>query len=308
MNPPQRRVENAASPIQSQDLEHSPDARVPPAVTAARTEKAQRRYERIAEAAYRRAERRGFAFGGEVDDWLAAEREYDAATLLTGGLDNIKAFLLDIDGTLVDSNDFHVRAWQQAFDENGCPIEYETIRKQIGKGADMLIPALLPDSGDRLRKSISKRHDELFHSLYLPQVEPFPQATDLIFELHKRGSKVLLASSAKARELEHYISLLKVKDFLVNTTSADDVESSKPAADIFASALEKVRPIPANDTLAVGDTPYDVLAARKCGIRTIAVRSGGFPDSELAAAGPMGIYDSVGALLSALITVTACAP
>jgi HAD superfamily hydrolase (TIGR01509 family) len=222
-------------------------------------------------------------------------------TFQSGELDDIRVFFLDIDGTLVDSNDFHVRAWQQAFDENGCAIEYEMIRKQLGKGADMLIPALLPDSGDRLRKSISKRHDELFQSVYLPLVEPFPHAADLIFELHRRGSKVLLASSAKASELEHYISLLGVRGVLINTTSADDVENSKPAADIFANALEKVRPIRADETLAVGDTPYDVLAARKCGIRTIAVRSGGFPDSELAAAGPIGIYDSVGALLFALV-------
>lgn len=195
----------------------------------------------------------------------------------------------------------HAKAWQQAFDENGYPIEYDAIRQQIGKGADMLIPALLPDSPERLRKSMAKRHDELFRTLYLPQVHAFPHATDLILELHSSGAKVILASSAKASELEHYVCLLGVEGVLAATTSADDVEKSKPAADIFATALNKVAPIRSTEVLVVGDTPYDDLAAGKCDIRTIALRSGGFSDFDLAAAGAIGIYDSVGDYLSALL-------
>jgi phosphoglycolate phosphatase-like HAD superfamily hydrolase len=214
----------------------------------------------------------------------------------------LKAVFFDIDGTLVDSNEFHVTAWEKAFRDCEHPVPVAAIRGQIGKGADMLIPALLPESDDTTRASIAQRHDEIFKSRYLEQVQAFPGATELIATMYRDGIKVLLASSAKADEVEHYVKLLRAKQFLTATTSSDDVHQSKPAADIFASALKKVAPIDAQEAIAVGDTPYDVTSAGKCRIRTVAVLSGGFPEAELQRAGAIAIYDTIADLLVNLET------
>jgi HAD superfamily hydrolase (TIGR01509 family) len=212
----------------------------------------------------------------------------------------IDAVLLDIDGTLVDSNEFHVMAWQQAFRDAHEPIAADLIRKQIGKGADMLIPALAPDTSPSERAAIAKRHGEIFKTQFLPQVKAFPGAHELIAALHGSGREVVLASSSDQAEVDHYVQLLRVAELLRATTSADDVEKSKPAPDIFATALQKTSAKAAANTMAIGDTPYDVSAAAKCGIRTIALRSGGFTDEELLSAHPAGIYEDVAELLDCL--------
>ncbi len=204
-----------------------------------------------------------------------------------------KAIFFDIDGTLVDSNEFHVMAWQEAFHDHGRQIELEKIRVQIGKGADQLIPSLLPDLDDKTRKAIALRHGEAFQTRYLKQVKPFPRATDLIEMLHAKGKQVMLASSSEKIEVEHYVELLKVGHMLSGTVSKSDVANSKPARDIFAAALAQIFPMAASETLAVGDTPYDVESALRSGIQTIAVRSGGFSGETLAEAGARYIYASV---------------
>jgi membrane protein len=212
----------------------------------------------------------------------------------------IDAVLLDIDGTLVDSNEFHVIAWHRAFQEANTRVAPELIQKQIGKGADMLIPALAPDLPQTTREAIAKRHGEIFKTEFLPQVEAFPSAHDLIAVLHRSGREVVLASSADQAEVDHYVQLLDVKDLLRATTSADDVENSKPAGDIFASALQKTSSKAPDRAIAIGDTPYDAIAAAKCGIRTIAVRSGGFTDDELLAGRPIALYEDVSDLFDSL--------
>jgi HAD superfamily hydrolase (TIGR01509 family) len=227
--------------------------------------------------------------------------------LLPAGM-SIGAFLFDIDGTLVDSNGFHVSAWHEAFLAHGEEISPERIRKQIGKGADMLIPALLPNSAPALRKAIDATHGEIFQSRYLQQVKPFPRAADLIEALHGKEIKIVLASSAQERELEHYVQLLGIASLLSGSVTSQDVERSKPAADIFAAALKKIAPIPASATLAVGDTPYDVESAGRSGIQTIAVRSGSFPDAELEEPGALAIYENVAAILGDLERVLTLLP
>jgi HAD superfamily hydrolase (TIGR01509 family) len=212
----------------------------------------------------------------------------------------IDAVLLDIDGTLVDSNEFHVAAWQRAFQEAGISIAPELIRKQIGKGADMLIPALAPDLPERRREAIAKHHGEIFKNEFLPRVEPFSSAHDLIAALHSSGREVVLASSSDRAEVDHYVQLLGVEELLRATTSADEVNRSKPAADLFASALQKTSSKEPGNTIAIGDTPYDVIAAAKCGIRTIALRSGGFTDDELRSTHPLAIYEDVSDLFDCL--------
>jgi membrane protein len=210
----------------------------------------------------------------------------------------IRAVLFDIDGTLVDSNDFHVRAWQEAFASEGLEFDREAIHDQIGKGTDMFVPALLPDADEATQEKLGDAHGHAFKGHYLEQVKPFPGAHDLLARAHAAGQKVVLASSASGEELEHYLGLLDARDLVDETTSADDVESTKPAPDIFAAALKKVAPLGPGEVLVVGDTPYDVEAAGKCGIGAVALRSGKFSDEALLGAGAIALYDDAAALLA----------
>ncbi len=209
----------------------------------------------------------------------------------------IKAVLFDIDGTLVDSNDAHVLAWQEALDGIGAQFDLRTIHDQIGKGGDMLVPALMPDADPATIKQLGKRSGEIFRAKYQNGLTPFPGAGELLRTVAERGQKVVLATSASKQELEHHVALLDAADLLAATTSADDVEHTKPAPDVFATALGKVAPLTAQEVIAVGDSPYDCEAAAKCGIATVALRSGGFSDDVLQAAGAIALYDDAGALL-----------
>ncbi len=205
----------------------------------------------------------------------------------------LRAIFFDIDGTLVDSNEFHVMAWDEAFREHGLRTEPAVIRGQIGKGADQLIPWLFPDLDEKTQRAIADRHGELFGTRYLKQVKPFPNATDLVEMLHTKGKHVLLASSADKAEVDHYVQLLKVGTMLNGTVSKDDVARSKPAGDIFAAALALVFPTAASETLAIGDTPYDVESALRSDIKTVPGRACGFSGETLAEAGAPYIYASV---------------
>jgi membrane protein len=223
-----------------------------------------------------------------------------------GGEASVKAVFFDLDGTLVDSNELHVMAWGQAFHDFGHHISHELIRPQIGKGADMLIPALLPESTDEQRERIAQRHDEAFERSYLPQVRAFPGAMELVRCAHRAGAKTMLASSANSGDVDHYINLLGIREFLTGSTSADDVRHSKPAGDIFASALQKVAPTLAKETIVVGDTPYDAIAAGRCGIRCVALLSGGFSEAQLTEAGAVAVYASARELLEIPLERWAC--
>jgi HAD superfamily hydrolase (TIGR01509 family) len=201
----------------------------------------------------------------------------------------IEAILFDVDGTLVDSNDLHAAAWQEAFRHFGIALPFDRIRGQIGKGGDNLIPALLaPDVVERLQEEIEAFRSDLFRRDYLHRARPFPGATDLLRRLHEDGSKLVLATSAKQQELDFHIDRLHCGDLLTATTSQDDVEHSKPCPDIFEDAFGKVKPL-SGAAVVIGDTPYDIEAAAKIGLPAIAVRCGGFPEEELS--GAAAIYD-----------------
>jgi HAD superfamily hydrolase (TIGR01509 family) len=210
----------------------------------------------------------------------------------------IKAILFDIDGTLVDSNDMHVIAWEEAFAGIGATFDRQVIHGQIGKGTDMLVPTLLPELDADAVEALGDAHGDIFKAKFLERAQPFPQAHDLLARAHAAGQKVVLASSASAPELEHYLDLLEARDLVSETTSADDVANTKPAPDIFATALSKVAPLEPDEVLVVGDTPYDIEAAAKCGISAVGLRSGKFPDAVLLEAGAIAIYDDVAALLA----------
>jgi len=211
----------------------------------------------------------------------------------------IKAVLFDVDGTLIDSNDLHAAAWRETFLQFGVDIPLDVIHGQIGKGGDNLIPSLLPrELVERRQDEIESYRTQLFKRDYLPRVVPFPGVRALFERIYSEGTKIVLASSAKGEEVEFHLNLIGAADLVTGTTSADDAEHSKPDPDIFAAALKKVAPASAAEVLVVGDSPYDVEAACKLGLRTIGFRSGGFPDKALLEAGAAELYDGVGDLLA----------
>ena len=203
----------------------------------------------------------------------------------------IGAILFDVDGTLIDSNDLHAAAWQQAFRHFGIELGLETIREQVGKGGDNLIPALVPeDRAEQESEAIEEFRSDLFARDYLPRVQPFPGVRGLFEKLYAHGIKIVLATSAGREELGFHRSLIGCEDLLHAATSRDDVEHSKPCPDIFEAALAKVKPLKPSEVLIVGDTPWDMKAAAKAGMKAIAVRCGGFSDDSLKAAGAAAVY------------------
>lgn len=208
----------------------------------------------------------------------------------------IRAVLLDVDGTLVDSNDAHARAWVDAFAEFGRPIPFERIRPLIGKGGDKLMPevsGLAAESEDGRR--IDRRRSEIFRERYLPTLEPFPRATELLKRLRADGFNLVVATSAKKEELEPLLALFDGSWLVTGATSSDDAERSKPDPDIVAAALARARVEP-NEAIMLGDTPYDIEAAARLGVGTVALRSGGWDDVALDRA--LAIYTDARDLLT----------
>lgn len=210
-------------------------------------------------------------------------------------MSNFRAVLFDIDGTLVDSNEQHVISWALAFRNAGHPQEADAIRRQIGKGGDLLIPVFLPDASQPLANAISEQQGEIFADAYLGNVKPFPHAAEVIKHVHESGLKIVLASSAKQTEIDHYIELLGIEPWVAATTSIDDVDVSKPEPDIFSAALAKIGIAP-DQAVVVGDTIYDVEGAGRAGILTVAVSSGPFSADELQAAGAVKVFADVSEL------------
>jgi HAD superfamily hydrolase (TIGR01509 family) len=203
----------------------------------------------------------------------------------------IKGVLFDVDGTLIDSVDAHAKAWQVVLARHGFDIPFERVRHQIGKGGQKLLAALLPaDVVERHGKAIERERLELFKREYLPHVRAFPRVRDLFERIKADGRRIVLASSARREELEEYKRIAGIADLIDGETSSDDAERSKPDPDIFLAALEKLGDVPPEAAIAVGDSPYDAEAAGKAGVRTIGLLCGGFPESELHAAGCIAIF------------------
>lgn len=211
----------------------------------------------------------------------------------------VKAIIFDVDGTLVDSVDAHAKAWCEAFELFGHEIKFARMRHQIGKGADQLMPVFLSeDEMAKFGKKLEEKRGHIFKQKYLPTVHAFPKVRDLFERLIADGKRVVLASSAKADELSTYKRLAHIEDLVDDETAKDDAEKSKPHPDIFKAALKKLKGISATEALVVGDTPYDVIAARRAGLGAVAVLSGGFPQEELANAGCLEIYRDPADLLA----------
>lgn len=208
----------------------------------------------------------------------------------------IRAVIFDVDGTLVDSVDFHAEAWQRAFAKFGKKIPFDEVRSQIGKGGDQLLPVFWGKSElEQIEQALSAYRSALFKKEYLPRVAAFPKVRELFEHLLARGKRLALASSAQGDELQIYKEIARIDDLIQAETSKDDAEKSKPHPDIFEAALQRLGHPPAVECLVVGDTPYDIEAAAKAGLRTLAVRCGGFAEATLR--GAVAIYDGLGDLL-----------
>src|SRR5215217_1576521 len=182
------------------------------------------------------------------------------------------AILFDIDGTLLDSNALHAESWAEVFRRHGHSVPVEDVRRQIGKGADKLLPVFLShDEIERDGEKLKKERLHLFREKYLPRARVFPKVRELFERLAADGKKVALASSATGPELEEYKERLGIADLLDAHTSADDAEKSKPDPDIFLAALHRLGDPDRDRTVVVGDTPYDAEAGRKAGLRVVGV-------------------------------------
>ena len=207
--------------------------------------------------------------------------------------------IFDIDGTLVDSVDLHARAWVEAFRKFGREIEFERVRSQIGKGGDQLMPVFFSQEElDKFGEEMERYRGELYKRAYLPHVRAFPKVRELFERIRRDGRRVALASSAKEDELGVYKSLANISDLVEEETSKDDVARSKPHPDIFAAALARLGDVQPSEAIVVGDSPYDAEAAGKLNLKTVGVLCGGFPESDLRAAGCVAIFRDPADLLA----------
>lgn len=211
-------------------------------------------------------------------------------------MDGIKVVLLDIDGTLIDSNDAHAQAWVDTAAEFGYDVEFKHVRKLIGMGGDKVLPELtgLEEESEE-GKRILERRGEVFRSEYLPKLKPFEGTRDLLQRMKEDGYKLVVATSASEEDMEALLEKAGVADLIDRETTGDDAEESKPAPDIVEAALKKGRVEP-RSAVMIGDTPYDVGAAAGAGVTIIGFRSGGWGDRELG--GAIAIYDGPADLLS----------
>jgi HAD superfamily hydrolase (TIGR01549 family) len=200
------------------------------------------------------------------------------------------AAILDIDGTLVDSNYQHTLAWYRALRQHDQHIAIWRIHRHIGMGGDQLVTSLCGDEvEEKLGEDIRAAEKALYMAL-IDEVEPLHGARDLIVDLKRLGHDVVLASSAKPDEIEHYLDLLDARGLADAWTSAGDVEETKPAPDLVEAALERVGGGPA---VMVGDSTWDCRAAANAGVETIAVLTGGFSEQELLDAGAIAVFESI---------------
>ena len=207
-----------------------------------------------------------------------------------------KTLLFDVDGTLIDSNGAHAEAWTNALRQHGMHAELDQIRRMIGMGGDKILLAVAGVSEDSdAGRAITRRKKEIFGTL-LPGLQPTRGARRLLEYLRDQRIDRIVATSADDREMSALLQRAGVEDLFPSRASKDDAEASKPDPDIVQAALAKSRARPA-ETLLVGDTPYDIEAAARAGIGTIALRCGGYwTDSSLR--GAAAIFDDPHALLA----------
>lgn len=217
-----------------------------------------------------------------------------------------KAVLCDLDGTLLDSNHFHAEAWQRTFAEFGIPVSFDDAVKQIGKGGDYVIPYFVPpDKVKELEEPIKDFRKKLFHREYMDRIVPFSDARRLLERMRQEGLRIAVASSSDKGDLEAFLMLLKIHDLVEENTTSDDAEKSKPSPDIFQASLKQLG-IEPEEAMVLGDTPWDLEAAKKAGIPAVAVTCGGWTVEQLREAGAIKVYRDPADLLRNFETSPFC--
>ncbi len=208
--------------------------------------------------------------------------------------------ILDIDGTLVDTNYQHAIAWYRAFRAHQIVLPIWRIHRHIGMGGDQLVAALTDEEteerlGDDIRSAETERYGEL-----IGEVETMDRSRELIVELKDRGHTVILASSAKGGEVDHYLDLLDAREVADAWTTSEEVDATKPQPDLVNAALESAGGRDDREAVMIGDTPWDVRAAEAAEVSTLAVRTGGFGADELTESGALQVFESVAELCAQL--------
>ena len=203
------------------------------------------------------------------------------------------AAILDVDGTLVDTNYQHAIAWYRAFRQHGKVLPIWRIHRHIGMGGDQLVAALAGEDWDEEHGEDVRTAEKALYMALIEEVEPLEDARALIEDLKERGHSVVLASSAKEDEVEHYLDLLDARELADDWTTSADVEATKPEPDLVKAAVAKAG---GGDAVMVGDTTWDVEAAKRAGVETITVLTGGFSEAELRDAGAGWVFESIAAL------------
>lgn len=207
-----------------------------------------------------------------------------------------KVVLLDIDGTLIDSNDQHAQAWVDVGREFGIDVDYAHVRRLIGMGGDKVMPAVMGMEEDGPQgEKIKERRGEIFREQYLPKLKAFPHARELLLRLRDDGYTLAVATSASKDDMDGLLKQAGVRDLIEEKTSSSDAKESKPDPDIVQAALKAADARPEEATM-LGDTPYDVEASGRAGVRCVALRCGGWGDAELGDA--VAVYDDPSDLLA----------
>lgn len=204
--------------------------------------------------------------------------------------------LLDIDGTLLDSNDAHAKAWVEALEQVGHPASFEEVREWIGMGGDNLLEQLGLSDEEGPGKEAASLRKEIFAGL-LPALRPLPGARELLLRMKAAGLSRVVATSASSEELKGLLERAGIADLVQEATTADDAERSKPDPDIVQAALSRAR-VSADEALLLGDTPYDLQAATAAGVGFVALRSGGWDFAKVRGTAPLAVYDDPSDLVS----------
>ena len=207
--------------------------------------------------------------------------------------------ILDIDGTLVDTNYQHALAWYRAFRQHDVILPVWRIHRHIGMGGDQLVESLTDAETEEEKGDDIRTAEKALYLALIEEVEPLAGARDLIKRLKDDGRTVVLASSAKEDEVEHYLDLLDARELADDWTTSADVESTKPEPDLVKAALEKAGAEP-DDAVMLGDTPWDCEAAGRAGVQTIGLITGGFSEEELREGGAVAVFESIPELLERL--------
>jgi HAD superfamily hydrolase (TIGR01549 family) len=207
------------------------------------------------------------------------------------------AAILDVDGTLVDTNYQHAVAWYRAFRDNGVVLPVWRIHRHIGMGGDQLVAALTDEQTDRDKGEEIRDAEKGHYAELIEEVETLEGSRELIEDLKQRGHAVVLASSAPQDDIDHYLDLLDARELADGWTTSDDVEATKPEPDLVRAAVEKAG---GGDAVMVGDSTFDCEAAKRAGLETVAVMTGGFSEQELRDAGAVVVFESINALRESL--------